>query len=236
MRDRFVGDIGDYGKYGLLRALCGISEGGLGEKLSLGIVWYFAEDRAVDYLDKPERFKVCDQQLFHELKGIVARGQRNIQSIASGRIFPDDTSFVPDPVPANLGRRQAWLEGALRETRGCDLVFLDPDNGLASVPIHEGRISAKHAYCEELEPFLRRGQSLVAWHQPGFLKGAVPLRLAELKNRFPGNDITALTYHRVVFRAFFVISGRKHQQLLDERIARLLKGPWGQHFEEVPLP
>ena len=36
MQDRYVGDVGDYGKYGLLRSLCGGDE--LGKALRLGVL------------------------------------------------------------------------------------------------------------------------------------------------------------------------------------------------------
>lgn len=39
MQDRYVGDIGDFGKYGLLRALCA-------HDLSLGVVWYLVPDES----------------------------------------------------------------------------------------------------------------------------------------------------------------------------------------------
>ena len=43
MQDRYVGDIGDFGKYGLLRALCG-------RDLYLGVVWYLIPDEGgLDY-------------------------------------------------------------------------------------------------------------------------------------------------------------------------------------------
>ena len=37
VQDRYVGDVGDFGKYGLLRALCG-------GDLTLGVVWYLYPD------------------------------------------------------------------------------------------------------------------------------------------------------------------------------------------------
>jgi hypothetical protein len=234
MRDKFVGDVGDFGKYGLLRALCG-------DDLRLGVVWYFVRDRTLDYLNDENRFESCDPQLFAVLKGVVNNCQRKIASIEASRLFPNRAVFFPEEVPKQLEKRNEWLDHALKKTRDCDLVFLDPDNGLAGVPLGEGSISAEHAYYEELEPFVRRGQSLIAWHQPGFLQEAVPLRLAEVRSRFPGYAIDVLTYHRVMFRALFVISGRTHRHLLAERIDRFLQGPWGKsrskrekpHFQRV---
>jgi len=37
VQDRYAGDVGDFGKYGLLRALCK-------DDLSLGVVWYLVPD------------------------------------------------------------------------------------------------------------------------------------------------------------------------------------------------
>ncbi|MGH9580844.1 MAG: hypothetical protein ACRD2R_07620, partial [Terriglobales bacterium] len=62
MRDSFVGDIGDYGKYGLLRALAR-------EDLRLAVVWYkngeptSSHGRLTQYLDKPDN-GICDPLLF----------------------------------------------------------------------------------------------------------------------------------------------------------------------------
>ena len=42
MQNRYTGDIGDFGKYGLLRALC--SPVGEIQRLQLGVVWYLMKD------------------------------------------------------------------------------------------------------------------------------------------------------------------------------------------------
>ncbi len=41
MQNRYTGDVGDFGKYGLLRALC--SDDGK-RKLKLGVNWYLVPD------------------------------------------------------------------------------------------------------------------------------------------------------------------------------------------------
>ncbi len=43
MQDRYVGDVGDFGKYGLLRALSGPFKSEA--VLSLGMVWYLVPDQ-----------------------------------------------------------------------------------------------------------------------------------------------------------------------------------------------
>ena len=53
MQDRFVGDIGDFGKYGLLRTLAGI-EPKAEPGYRLGVVWYLRPEVKLRYLRKPE--------------------------------------------------------------------------------------------------------------------------------------------------------------------------------------
>jgi hypothetical protein len=267
MRDRFVGDIGDFGKYGLLRALCGARETDCDEKLWLGVLWYLnpddskrsasrsanhnePSDNRIDYLQQPDSFRLCDPLLFHTLFWIVKAEQRKVANIENSEIFPSNTVFVGDPVPRELEPRKRWLDCALKKTHDCDVVFFDPDVGLSTGMLGDQRVSKKHAYykeraddagMDEVGPFVDRGQSVIIWHQPAHEKEAVPLLLAEIESRFPGHEIHALTYHRVVYRAFFVISGRDHEQLLAERMAHFLEGPWGQprskrekpHFERI---
>ena len=51
MKNSYVGDIGDFGKYGLLRHLCGVTGKGTdGDPLRLGVVWYLNEGQGTDYL------------------------------------------------------------------------------------------------------------------------------------------------------------------------------------------
>ena len=39
MQDRYTGDVGDFGKYGMLRRLCGLRDEDA-DPLKLGVVWY----------------------------------------------------------------------------------------------------------------------------------------------------------------------------------------------------
>ena len=77
MQDRYTGDIGDFSKLGILRAL---------EKagMSVGLNWYLTPDenhnsdgRHVQYLNQ-DRFKACDEALWLELRGLVYHGQRKV--------------------------------------------------------------------------------------------------------------------------------------------------------------
>ena len=62
MQNRYTGDIGDFGKYGLLKAPCLPGGGSDAGELSLGVVWYLFADAEsntdgglVHYLDPSPR-------------------------------------------------------------------------------------------------------------------------------------------------------------------------------------
>jgi|SRR5271165_359937 len=175
MQDRYVGDVGDFAKYGLLRRLAGKAGE---EKLRLGVVWclfpnetHNKDGRHVSYLRKPE-FEALDDPLLGPLRNIVASGQRCISAVSGSGLFPDGTVFYDDTAAAPLlsrneriQRRKEWLDCSFRMTKKCDLVFFDPDNGMeiASVPKHYPN-AGKFIYWDELMPFWRRGQTLLIYH------------------------------------------------------------------------
>ena len=98
MQDRYVGDVGDFGKYGLLRSLCREDEHGA--ELRLGVLWYrfdgddsaAANDgRHTDYLFAPsrhERFlRQCDPDLFERMLHLV-KNNRSIAAVEANGVLP----------------------------------------------------------------------------------------------------------------------------------------------------
>ena len=82
MQNRYTGDIGDFGKFGLLRQL---SHTGL----SIGLNWYLTPDethngdgRHIEYLKK-DSFRSCDEYLWQELGHILTSGKRGISALES---------------------------------------------------------------------------------------------------------------------------------------------------------
>ena len=142
LQNRYFGDVGDFGKYGLLRKICGITSGGT--ELSLGVVWYLVPDEGhnndgkhVSYLDKSEAYCPCDPKLFKSLKNWVESAQRAVIKIQNSDLLPYDTAYHDECLTyenvtenkARLDHRCAWLCKAKNEIQESDVVFLDPDNG-----------------------------------------------------------------------------------------------------------
>ena len=83
MQNKYVGDIGDFGKYGLLRALTGHQTTSASEPhLTLGVVWYLfpnetttADGKFIGYLRRTAandtKFRDCDRPLYDTLRCLV---------------------------------------------------------------------------------------------------------------------------------------------------------------------
>lgn len=253
MQNRYVGDSGDFGKYGLLRDL--------GADLRLGVVWYLTPDEShnkdgkhITYLKsspaKPCVYRDCDPDLFSYLAEIVHSGQRTVRSVRQRGVLPDGTCYFEDALSfegmpsigprarsARLDHRARWLERAMLATRDVDMVFLDPDNGIESATQRQTRKGPKYVYFDEIQPYLSREQSVVVYHHLDRSMPAeaqISFRLAQLGNRLSGySRITALRYRRGSARVFFVIATPPLESVLKERSHRFVQGPWAQNFELV---
>src|SRR5258708_5109533 len=101
MQNRYVGDVGDYGKYALLRGLCGIEARSY---LRLGVVWCLFPDESfnndgkhISYLHNPQ-FAQLDSDLHATLAKIVLDGRRNVSAVCNYGCLPASTVFCPEPI------------------------------------------------------------------------------------------------------------------------------------------
>ena len=141
MQNRYTGDIGDFGKLGLLRQL---SRTGL----SIGVNWYLTPDethngdrRHIGYL-KNDAFRACDEQLWSVLGQIVGSGKRQVSALERPDILQASFySRVLDFTCADKMERQMlrweWHNRAMQQLQNCDIIFADPDNGMI-VPSADG--------------------------------------------------------------------------------------------------
>lgn len=233
MQDRYAGDVGDFGKYGLLRALTSGSDGDL--PLRLGVVWYLTnpeannDGRHISYLSQEKRYRSCDPALFDLLQRLVRMGSRNVRTVREWGLLPPRTVFIEELVQLRK-RRDEWCAAASRATVNADLVFLDPDNGLQVDSIGRGRSTApKYAFYSELLPYLQRGQSLIVYHHLGqrtrTAKAEIEARLDELTN-WSGLTPFALRFQGGTARAYFVIPAVTEQTRLRQRAVAFLSRGW----------
>ena len=91
MQNRYVGDVWDFGKHGLLRYLSGETAGVTEDRLRLGLIWYLSHDpkehngdgRHIGYLKRTARddkseYISCDPMLWEKLRDLVFADARCI--------------------------------------------------------------------------------------------------------------------------------------------------------------
>ena len=229
MQDNYVGDIGDYGKYGLLRNVTATG-------LRLAVNWYRViptrpgkqeDGKYTSYLDKPEIYRHYDPELFDCLANIVHRQKRSIEEIEASGVLT--AAFFSDAlVPAN---RSHWHQAALASTIGTDIVFLDPDNGLETAKMHERRSAKeKHTTWQEVKDYYDRGQSVILYqHRPQMTKKEMCIQsVLGFQNSFLHADHTLLLeYPRYTNRYYFIFAHQTQFSALEHihhKVAQTWKG------------
>ncbi|HER26844.1 MAG TPA: hypothetical protein ENI69_07020 [Rhodospirillales bacterium] len=257
MQNRYFGDVGDYGKYGLLRKLCGVTAGG--PALSLGVVWYLVPDEGhnddgkhISYLQKVE-YRSCDPSLFDGLNKLLDDGIRTVSKIEKSNLLPRRTiffnkflSFNGMPISgdenrsARLSARKKWLLEAHKTVRDCDIVFLDPDNGfqIKSIPQHADK-GPKYVFWDEANHFLGDANTLVIYHHLNRTKTSreqINIKVQEFKtNLSGGNTVFPVLFKRGSHRVFFVVPSIKDRTLIETRLRELQTSLWAPHMEVFSL-
>ena len=248
MQDCYVGDIGDFGKYGLLRWLCQQDEHG--DALSLGVLWYRYEccdgGDSIGYLDVPDRpLRECCPDLFDRLREIVQRDRRSIAVIEASGALPPDTVFFSDKmIFANLSVEEArrarldWSEAGAHAVRVADLVFIDPNTGLAIPTVDQAkRRSDQHVYYDEVKAYWERGQSVVVY-QHAYRK-SVEAIAADCRKEFKKHgapEPIVLRWRRGNARLYFILPAPAHEKRISERTKSLLSSEWGRQRRPYPHP
>jgi hypothetical protein len=164
MKNQYFGDINDYRKYGLLRALQ------LTGDSSLLVAWMLTpDDGGLDggfrsYLKNRSRWAKYDPSLFDGLADLLrSPSQRSVSLIErSGLLLR--TRYHTAVVPDGRSERDGWQKDLLRTASGVDLVFLDPDNGIEvpSKPIGR-KGSSKYVTWREIRSLWKAGCSLLIY-------------------------------------------------------------------------
>ena len=257
MQNSYVGDIGDFGKYALLRAVCGFPEtADTSPQLRLGVVWYLHLDETnkrdgnyTGYLTETkarhEAFRACAPDIYDSLRRLVVANNRNIIGIQGSGILPENTAYYDRILSYAVGTHRAkrqtvrtnWLNGALQSTEEADVVFVDPDNGISETVDPLRKNGPKFAFMDDLLRFVDRGQSLVIYHHLG-RRGTAVQQIKTLATRLQVNLglpclPRSLWYHRGTARVYFIAANEHHAHTLDNRMESFLDGPWGDHFDLV---
>jgi len=235
MKDQYFGDINDYRKYGLLRAV--IRSTGF----RVLVVWMLTPDdgstdgRFVSYLDNPGGWSHHDPELFDHIHFLLTREKkRRVGWIESLGLLPEAV-FFSKRVPDVALDRDSWFNALMEGARDHDVVFLDPDNGLEVRSKPYGRKgSSKYLYWHEVRALWSSGKSLLIYQH--FTRENrlqfIPRMLGTLRNTAPGSSVAAFSTARAVF---FMALQPRHQEK-EEAVIRSIQENWeGQIRHLDPL-
>jgi hypothetical protein len=201
MKDQYIGDINDFHKYALLRAL------GDALRAPLRVCWMLtpADGRRdggrLAYLNGPSEFRNFDPPLFDALAELVSQDRRNVQALQATGLLPNAT-FHPAILADDSAERDRYFANVHSSLGPDELVFFDPDNGLEVPSTPRGRRgSAKYLYWDELEGALGEGRTICVYqHFPRrpratFLAGL----LERMSDLVPGHMTFAVTSSWVAY-------------------------------------
>jgi len=251
VRDEYVGDIGDFGKYILLKELSAH------DGIRLGVNWYYnmRPEGAHAYLSSSNKdeFRRLDRELFGQMQDVVHPYKRTVRQIEQSGILPNATLYYREPIPSSATKpairekeRMGWFEDSLKALAGADVVFLDPDNGIPyprqdnsniEVPrIGKGnRDAVRYAYADEIKTYYDRGKSVIVYSHRDMKPEHVYLNKISLLRAYVSpsdGKILILRFKRFSIRDYLIIP-QNNRLILMNQLVEKLTGPFGFLFDHL---
>jgi len=246
MQNRYVGDIGDYGKYALLRSIAGTG-------LTLGVNWYLTPDenhnsdgKHTSYLHK-KNFSDYDNELYYILKTIVENDRRNVSSVQKSGVLPLNTMYYDsildltgntNPLKRRM-LRQSWHNAALSSLKDCEIVFLDPDNGLQVKSVSlTGQKGNKYIGLDELKDYYKLGKSVIFYNhrerkqEEDYLE---KFRKLQVDSNFKGAEWLGLKFSRGTTRDYIFVLQPRHFYQIKAQCEALINTAWKENFSLLYL-
>ena len=227
MQNRYAGDIGDYVKLALLRAVAA------GQKL--GVAWYLYPDeghnsdgRHTAYLGKSEIWRHLDPELFDRLQRLVPR-TRSVAALEELGVL--QATFSREllehghrAASVRSAARAEWFGRTLSALSGCEIVFADPDNGLTD-DRPERRAQprfGKHMPISEARE-LAKGRCAVIYHHNSRFRGGHDAEVEHWRRQL-GSGTVAIRASAFSCRTFFVMNPPQAVQSRMEAFAERWSG------------
>jgi hypothetical protein len=237
MKNQYVGDIGDFAKYYLLRQLAK-------SELKIGVNWYLTKDdpnkedgKHVGYLfskNSTER-KDRDPDLCNVLRRLLYEDKRSVVELEKSKILPI-YQFYNDVLDKSNNRKE-WFDKCMKSMRDVDVLFFDPDNGLAS-----DDNSIQHASYDEIceayhydKYYEGKKKSVVIYQHGGIRKeGWFDKRITELISSVGNVDAISVYWNNKVQQRFFIILWQKEHK--EKVVGTEIEKSILKYLEKYPLP
>lgn len=237
MQNRYVGDIGDFGKLGMLRT---ISETGL----SIGVNWYLTpneehngDGRHIQYLSD-DKYRSCDESLWKILGRIVDSDQREVavlekSGILQAKYYSEELNFKSQSKSSRIMCREQWHNSALAYIGGCDIIFVDPDNGIIVPSANGTKKSNKYVTHQELADYYKSGASVIYYQHKARRPDSFYVEQHDCllhTSEYRGASSLGLKFTTTSLRYYFFILQPKHKKVISDYVEKMLKTPWQKHF------
>ena len=236
MKNQYFGDVGDYGKYALLRFLANSG-------IKVAVNWYLTSDdgtndgKHVAYLKDPYMRKY-DDELFDLLSEMLERGCRDViafekeEAINGAVYFHNVIDDTPKSRIEKKKLRMMWHLEALHICEGAELVFLDPDNGACEHEPQNAKQWKKYCYANEIADYYNRGQNVVYYCSKGRRTYSQWEETKSLMQRtIPDARVAVITFHKGTQRSYIFVLHEKDYRKYDEIIKKFLE-TWPRIFTE----
>ena len=235
MKNQYVGDIGDYGKYGLLRFLASYG-------IKIGVNWFLTEnDGSTDgkfttYLKNPAD-RVYDPELFDALQNIADHPDKTVKMIKQAGIIPDAEFFGEMLKSSSLKadarewNRRLWFNNSTLMLGNAELIFADPDNGISYRKTARTKDSEKFILPEDVAEYYNSGRNVVYYCHKGRRKQeAWEQAKAEIRNHIRDAQLLAITCHRGTQRSYIFVLHPDCYLKYERIITAFLDTEWGNMF------
>ncbi|MBN1195338.1 MAG: hypothetical protein JXA08_08355 [Methanomicrobiaceae archaeon] len=256
MQDHYVGDVGDFGKYGLLNTVLECGGGGV----RLGVNWYYVKGPKQENGDGGytgylypenknwEKFERCFPEIYVKLKKIVEwkknvdSNQGAIAAVERNEVIRGPVSYYSEPVNTphlhhtrREEAREEWFAGSLVCLSDADIIFLDPDNGIQPDSLKKSHARAgKYFFRDECREYCAHGASLILYHhrnrKPKEEYGADIRKLHQAID--PSAKVFILRFTRFSVRDYIFIAQKEHEELFGRVIRELTSKPRDFLFEK----
>lgn len=224
MQDKYAGDVGDYGKFHLLQCV--------EKKLKLGVNWYYTKpfnQKEKNNGDGSKRIRDIadlDKKLSKKLIKIFDKGKgKNIKDLEKAKLL-NTKLYYREEVPKNMEERLEWHHKAIEYFKNCDIVFLDPDNGLKSK--QKTRLT-KYVLLSEIEDYINKGKSIILYSSRG--RREKNAYFSKLRKEL-GNNIRHLSFHKGTLRDYiFIPANKKHEKTIKCIVEKVKESEWKGIFD-----